>query len=91
MYHGWSDGGSDGSISAWNTVSYYESVLKHMGRARTPARTERAPKLHHRRQSQPKWRHRHDPPLGPCPQQAVYKGSGSTNDAVNYTCQIKGN
>src|SRR5260370_7724541 len=31
MYHGWSDGGSGGSISALNTVSYYESVLKHMG------------------------------------------------------------
>src|SRR5260370_4863389 len=31
MYHGWSDGGSDGSISALNTVSDYESVLKHMG------------------------------------------------------------
>ena len=31
IYHGWSDGGSGGSISALNTVSYYESVLKHMG------------------------------------------------------------
>jgi feruloyl esterase len=31
MYHGWSDGGSGGSISALNTVSYYESVLKYMG------------------------------------------------------------
>jgi feruloyl esterase len=31
MYHGWSDGGSGGSISALNTVSYYQSVLKQMG------------------------------------------------------------
>jgi feruloyl esterase len=31
MYHGWSDGGSDGSISALNTISYYESVLQQMG------------------------------------------------------------
>lgn len=31
VYHGWSDGGSGGAISALNTISYYESVLKHMG------------------------------------------------------------
>jgi feruloyl esterase len=31
MYHGWSDGGSGGSISALNTISYYDSVLKQMG------------------------------------------------------------
>jgi feruloyl esterase len=31
IYHGWSDGGSGGSISALNTISYYESVLKYMG------------------------------------------------------------
>jgi feruloyl esterase len=31
MYHGWSDGSSGGSISALNTISYYESVLKSMG------------------------------------------------------------
>ena len=31
IYHGWSDGGSGGAISAFNTISYYESVLKHMG------------------------------------------------------------
>ena len=31
IYHGWSDGGSGGAISALNTISYYESVLKHMG------------------------------------------------------------
>jgi feruloyl esterase len=31
MYHGWSDGGSGGSISPLNTISYYDSVLKEMG------------------------------------------------------------
>ena len=31
IYHGWSDGGSGGAISALNTISYYESVLKQMG------------------------------------------------------------
>jgi hypothetical protein len=30
-------------------------------------------------------------PLCPYPQRAVYKGSGSTNDAANYTCRVKGN
>ena len=29
-------------------------------------------------------------PLCPYPQQAVYKGTGSTNDAANFTCKIKG-
>lgn len=31
MYQGWNDGGSAGAISALNTVSYYDSVLKQMG------------------------------------------------------------
>ena len=31
IYHGWSDGGSGGAISAFNTISYYESVLKRLG------------------------------------------------------------
>ena len=31
IYHGWSDGGSGGAISALNTIAYYESVLKQMG------------------------------------------------------------
>jgi len=31
LYHGWSDGGSGGSISAYSTISYYDSVLKYMG------------------------------------------------------------
>lgn len=31
IYHGWSDGGSGGAISAFNTLSYYESVLAKMG------------------------------------------------------------
>ena len=28
-------------------------------------------------------------PLCPYPQQAVYKGSGSTNDAANFNCKVK--
>lgn len=31
IYHGWSDGGSGGAISALNTIAYYESVLQRMG------------------------------------------------------------
>ena len=31
IYHGWSDGGSGGAISALGTISYYDSVLKRMG------------------------------------------------------------
>ena len=31
IYHGWSDGGSGGSISALNSIGYYESVLARMG------------------------------------------------------------
>jgi feruloyl esterase len=29
-------------------------------------------------------------PLCPYPRQTIYKGAGSTNDAANYTCGIKG-
>ena len=31
IYHGWSDGGSGGAISALNTISYYDAILKQMG------------------------------------------------------------
>jgi feruloyl esterase len=31
IYHGWSDGGSSGAISALNSVAYYESVMAKMG------------------------------------------------------------
>ncbi len=31
MWHGWSDGGSGGAISALNSIGYYESVLARMG------------------------------------------------------------
>jgi feruloyl esterase len=31
LYHGWSDGGSGGAISALNTIGYYEAVRKKMG------------------------------------------------------------
>lgn len=32
IYHGWNDGGSGGAISPLNSITYYESVLKRMGR-----------------------------------------------------------
>jgi feruloyl esterase len=31
VYHGWSDGGSDGAVSPLNSITYYESVLGKMG------------------------------------------------------------
>ena len=31
IYHGWSDGGSGGAISALNSIAYYERVLARMG------------------------------------------------------------
>jgi feruloyl esterase len=122
MYHGWSDGGSDGSISALNTVSYYESVLKHMGPNQDGwFRLFMVPGMDHcgggtgpnqfnKLAALERWREQNEPPksitaarvnesgvidmtrpLCPYPQRAVYKGSGSTNDAANYTCKVMGN
>jgi len=122
MYHGWSDGGSDGSISALNTVSYYESVLKLMGPNQDDwFRLFMVPGMDHcgggtgpnqfnKLGALERWREQNQPPksitaarvnesgvidmtrpLCPYPQQAVYKGSGSTNDAANFTCKVKGN
>ena len=122
MYHGWSDGGSDGSISALNTVSYYESVLKHMGPNQDDwFRLFMVPGMGHcggvtgpnqfnKLAALERWREQNEPPksitaarvnesgvvdmtrpLCPYPQRAVYNGSGSTNDAANYTCKVKGN
>lgn len=121
MYHGWSDGGSDGSISALNTISYYESVLKYMGRDQDDwFRLFLVPGMDHcgagtgpsqfnKLAALERWRERNEPPtsmtaarvnesgvidmtrpLCPYPQQAVYKGSGSTNDAANFACKVKG-
>jgi feruloyl esterase len=122
MYHGWSDGGSGGSISALNTISYYESVLKDMGPNQDDwFRLFMVPGMDHcgggigpnqfsKLAALERWREQNEPPksiaaarvndsgvidmtrpLCPYPQQAVYKGSGSTNDAANYTCKVKGN
>ena len=122
MYHGWSDGGSDGSISALNTVSYYESVLKHMGPNQDDwFRLFMVPGMGHcgggtgpnqfnKLAALERWREQNEPPksitaarvnesgvidmtrpLCPYPQQAVYKGSGSTNDAGNFSCKVRGN
>jgi feruloyl esterase len=122
MYHGWSDGGSGGSISALNTISYYNSVLKQMGSDQDDwLRLFMIPGMDHcgggtgpnqfnKIAVLERWREQDEPPksitaarvnesgvidmtrpLCPYPQQAVYRGSGSTNDAANFTCRIKGN
>lgn len=121
IYHGWSDGGSGGSISAFNTISYYESVLKHMGPNQDNwLRLFMVPGMAHcgggtgpdqfnALAALERWREQNEPPksitaarvnerggidmtrpLCPYPQRAVYKGTGSTNDAANYTCEVKG-
>jgi feruloyl esterase len=120
IYHGWSDGGSGGAISAFNTISYYESVLKQMGpNQNTWLRLFMVPGMAHcgggagpdrfnALAALERWRERNEPPksiaaarvderggidmtrpLCPYPQRAVYKGTGSTNDAANYTCEVK--
>jgi feruloyl esterase len=118
MYHGWSDGGSDGSISASNTIAYYESVLKYMGPNEDDwFRLFLVPGMDHcgggtgpnqfnKLAALERWREQNAPPksftaarvnesgvidmtrpLCPFPQRAVYKASGSTNDALNYACK----
>jgi feruloyl esterase len=122
IYHGWSDGGSGGSISPFNTIAYYESVLKHLGPNQDDwFRLFMVPGMDHcgggtgpnqfnKIAVLERWREQNEPPkfipaarvnengvidmtrpLCPYPQQAAYKGSGSTNDAANFTCKIKGN
>lgn len=122
VYHGWSDGGSGGSISALNTIGYYESVLKRMGPQQdgwlrlflAPGMEHcgggSGPNQFHKLAALERWREQNEPPksilaarvnesgvidmtrpLCPYPEQAVYTGSGSTNDAGNYTCKVKGN
>lgn len=121
IYHGWSDGGSGGAISAFNTISYYESVLKqrgpkqgewlrlfmvpgmaHCGGGTGPnqfnalAALERwrekgeAPKSITAARVNERGRLDMTRPLCPYPQRAVYKGSGSINDAANFECAVKG-
>jgi feruloyl esterase len=121
IYHGWSDGGSGGAISALNTISYYESVLKHMGpNQENWLRLFMVPGMAHcgggtgpnqfnTLAAIERWREQNEPPksvtaarvnergvidmtrpLCPYPQRAAYRGTGSTYDAGNYTCQTKG-
>jgi feruloyl esterase len=122
MYHGWSDGGSGGAISALNTVAYYESVVKQMGPNQgdwfrlfvVPGMDHcgggTGPNQFNKVAALERWREQNEPPksitaarvnesgvidmtrpLCPYPQQAVYRGSGSINDAANFTCKVKGN
>jgi feruloyl esterase len=122
IYHGWSDGGSGGAISAFNTISHYESVLKHMGANQDSwLRLFMVPGMAHcgggtgpnqfnALAALERWREQNDVPksitaarvtergridmtrpLCPYPQQAVYNGSGTINDAANYTCKAKSN
>lgn len=121
IYHGWSDGGSGGSISALNTISYYESVLKHMGANQenwlrlfmVPGMAHcgggTGPNQFNVLAALERWRERNEAPesitaarvnergfidmtrpLCPYPKRAVYRGTGSTNDAANFTCKGKG-
>jgi feruloyl esterase len=118
MYHGWSDGGSDGSISALNSIAYYESIRKTMGPNQDDwFRLFLVPGMDHcgggtgpnqfnKLAALERWREQNQPPksitasrvnehgvidmtrpLCPYPQQAVYKGSGTTNDAENFSCK----
>jgi feruloyl esterase len=122
MYHGLSDGGTNGAISALNTIAYYESVLKQMGQNQgdwfrlflVPGMDHcgggTGPNQFNKIATLERWREQNEPPtsitaarvnasgdidmtrpLCPYPQLAAYKGSGSTNDAANYTCKVKGN
>jgi feruloyl esterase len=121
IYHGWSDGGSGGSISALNTVWYYESLLNYMGPNQDDwLRLFLVPGMDHcgggtgpnqfnKIAVLERWREKNEPPtsitaarvneggvidmtrpLCPYPQQAVYNGSGTTNDAANFACRVKG-
>ena len=117
VYHGWSDGGSGGAISPLGTISYYESVLKRMGRNQGDwLRLFMIPGMAHCGGGQgpnqfnmlavlERWREANvapdmilaarvlnnrvdmTRPLCPYPQAAVYRGSGSTNDAANFACK----
>lgn len=118
LYHGWSDGGSGGAISAMNTIAYYESVRKKMGPNQddwlrlflVPGMAHcgggTGPNQFHALAALERWREQNEPPtsitavrvsergaveitrpLCPYPQQAVYRGSGSTNDAANFRCR----
>jgi feruloyl esterase len=121
MYHGWGDGGSGGAISAFNTISYYESVLKQMGPNQdnwlrlfmVPGMAHcgggTGPNQFNALAALERWREQNDPPesipavrvnehgrvnmtrpLCAYPQRAVYRGTGSINDAANFTCKSKG-
>lgn len=120
LYHGWSDGGSGGAISAFDTIAYFESVLKQMGANQenwlrlfmVPGMAHcgggTGPNQFHPLAVLERWREQNEPtnsitaarlnergaidmsrPLCPYPQRAVYKGTGSTNDALNYTCKVR--
>ena len=117
LYHGWNDGGSGGAISPLSTISYYESVLKKMGRNQDDwLRLFMAPGMAHcgggpgpnqfnALAALERWREANivpdillavrvlnnrvdmTRPLCPYPQVAVYRGSGSSNDAANFACK----
>ena len=122
IYHGWSDGGSGGAISAFNTISYYESVLKRLGPNQdnwlrlfmVPGMAHcgggTGPNQFNALAALERWREQNEPPksitavrvnehgrvdmtrpLCAYPQRAVYRGTGSINDAANYTCKAKSN
>lgn len=120
IYHGWSDGGSGGAISAFNTISYYESVMKRMGANQdgwlrlfmVPGMAHcgggTGPNQFNALAALERWREQNQAPasitaarvnqsggvdmtrpLCPYPQRAVYRGTGSVNDAANFACKAK--
>jgi feruloyl esterase len=115
MYHGWSDPG----ISPFNTVQYYDNVVKTMGGTSKTSNSIRLfmlPGVNHCRGGAGPdtfdgigalvdWVEKgkapdqivashltngkidRTRPLCPYPQVAAYKGSGSTDEAVNFICR----
>lgn len=114
LYHGW----NDGLISPGNTVNYFESVNKTMGKQDDFVRLFLVPGMGHCQGGAgpdqahwmgalERWRESGQAPdrieaarvaatrvemtrpLCPYPQVAKYSGTGSTNDAQNFSCVTK--
>jgi feruloyl esterase len=101
QYHGW----NDNLIAPENSVNYYKTVADTLGGASKVNDSYRlfmVPGMAHCRGGD--GTDRFDPivasryagdqvertrPLCPYPQVAVYKGTGSTDDAVNFACRVK--
>ncbi|MBI4907686.1 MAG: tannase/feruloyl esterase family alpha/beta hydrolase [Acidobacteria bacterium] len=116
QYHGW----NDQQISPLNSVNYYNSVLRALGRraSQSSYRLFMQPGVKHCRggngtdrfeavRTLEEWVEQgktperilsthmtggkvdRSRPMCPYPQVAVYKGSGSTDDAANFVCRLR--